>query len=307
MLIEAPFKLVFGDVRYALVAALAVSAVGLYRLAPGPQGWLMAVLIVLLPKMTFGVEQAWNDPLLVALMVATVLAARSGHCRLAVIAFAAVLSCKQYGWLFIPAGVAWPGLGLRRTALAVAGASAVIAPWALADPHAFWQGAVSYNLHLPPRRDSLSLYSLALRHGLSLGYALLVAGTLAGVVLSVWLARRGSSGFLLGSGLVMVAFDLVSKQAFFNEWFLALSLVVAGIASQPSTAHPAPSTQESDAAGPVPAAAPREPALNRAVQPWPAGGTTPRSIRSSVACESSFDATGRPPRPHSWGAGAAGQ
>ena len=35
----------------------------------------------------------------------------------------------------------------------------------LADPHRFVQGAISYNLKLPPRHDSLSLFTTAIRAG----------------------------------------------------------------------------------------------------------------------------------------------
>jgi hypothetical protein len=58
-------------------------------------------------------------------------------------------------------------------------------------------------------------------------------GTLVVVVVLVvayWLVVRSRTGFLLGAGVVLAAFDLVNKQTFLNQWVLAAELVVAGLA-----------------------------------------------------------------------------
>ena len=108
-------------------------------------------------------------------------------------------------------------------------ALALILPWAAAAPHAFWQGLVSYNVNLAPRRDSLSLYLLAHRLP-GVGYPLLIAVAVAAVVAAVWLLPRNAFGFLAGSTLVMAAYNLCNKQSFFNQWELVgglLSLTIA--------------------------------------------------------------------------------
>lgn len=238
VVVLAPFKWLLGDVRYGLVAALALAAVGVFRMTSGPRAWLLASLVLVVPKLTFGVEQSWNDPLLLVFVVGAVLAVRKGHTGLATVSFGMALACKQYAWLFVPAAAAWPEFGWRRSIFAAGGAGCLAIPWFLASPRAFWQGAFLYNLRLPPRPDSLSLYSLALRHNETPGYGLLVVCTLAAIALSLWLARRGSSGFVLGLAVVMAGFDLSSKQTFFNEWYLVIGFVAVAIALVDSASSP---------------------------------------------------------------------
>ncbi len=230
VVVLAPFRWALGDVRFGLVIALALAAFGVFRMTSGPRAWLLAGLVVLVPKLTFGVEQAWNDPLLLAFIIGAVLAVRRGRGTLAVLSFGAALASKQYAWLLVPAAAVWPEFGWRKAMLAAGGAAVFTVPWILASPRAFWQGAFAYNLKLPPRFDSLSLYSLALRRGVTPGYGLLIASTLAAVGLSLWLARHGSCGFVLGAAVVMAGFNLADKQAFFNEWFLVVGLIGVGLA-----------------------------------------------------------------------------
>ena len=49
---------------------------------------------------------------------------------------------------------------------------------------------------------------------------------------------RTPGGLLLGSGLVLAAFDLANKQSFLNQWLLAAQLVVAGLALTAATVRP---------------------------------------------------------------------
>ena len=82
-----PFRLLFGDIRYGLVAALAVAA-ALSRRAGGrhrrvqPARYvpaLLPLLIALHPKVTYAHQLSWTEPLLVALLAGMVLAAERGR------------------------------------------------------------------------------------------------------------------------------------------------------------------------------------------------------------------------------------
>ncbi|HXX91738.1 MAG TPA: hypothetical protein VEI83_16085 [Acidimicrobiales bacterium] len=225
-----PFHVVFGDVRYGLLAAMAASALILIRVSPGPIGGLVAALALLYPRATFGLEQAWTDPLVLVTMTATAFLVTRGRRGWAVVAFAACLTCKQSAWLFIPVAAMWPAFGWRRTLLSVGAASAFISPWLIADIHAFYQGAIASNLYLPPRATSLSLYTTVLNHGWNPTIAFTSVATLAAIVLVVLRAPRNAYGFLLGSATVLAVFDLTNKQTHFNWWALVACLLVAALA-----------------------------------------------------------------------------
>ena len=79
----APFRLVLGDVRYGEIAALAVAAITLRSFA-GEQVrrsavlGLLPLLVALHPKVTYADQQAWTEPLLVALLAADDLGGAAG-------------------------------------------------------------------------------------------------------------------------------------------------------------------------------------------------------------------------------------
>lgn len=222
-----PWYLLFGDVRYGLVAAMAVTAFLAYRLG-GRSGAFAACAVLAYPGGISATEQSWNDPLLMASLVGAVYAVRRGRTGWAVAAVATALTCKQYAFLLVPLAALWRPFGWRRTAYAVAGAAAFVAPWFLAAPHAFVSGVVSYNLDLPPRPDSLSLYALGLHHGVVPGMGFVAVCTVAAVALAAVRVRRRPDLILAGAGCVIAVFDLVNKQSFFNEWELAAVLLVVG-------------------------------------------------------------------------------
>ena len=74
-ILVAPFYLVFGDVRYGLlaallVAAIAVAACGRRRVATPSS--VLSCLILLYPRVLYGIEQSWPEPLLLALIAGMV-------------------------------------------------------------------------------------------------------------------------------------------------------------------------------------------------------------------------------------------
>ncbi|HET6811187.1 MAG TPA: glycosyltransferase 87 family protein [Acidimicrobiales bacterium] len=225
----APFHAVFGDVRYGLVAALVVTAWFVSRLG-GRWAPVLAAAVLVFPGATFATEQAWNDPLLMAALAGTVYATRRGRTGWAVVSLAVALTCKQYAFLFVPLAAAWAPFGWRRALRATAAAAAFVAPWALAAPGAFYDGVVRYNLDLPPRLDSLSLYAVAVRHGVVPGMLVVTVATGAALVLAARRVRSDPRLFATAAGVVMAVYDLANKQSFFNEWELAAVLLVIGAA-----------------------------------------------------------------------------
>jgi hypothetical protein len=111
----------------------------------------------------------------------------------------------------------------------------VTLPFFLWNPGRFWHCVVEFFVDLPARTDSLSVWqwvpgplqTAAVLLLLGAAYALVLRGT-----------PRTPGGLLLGSGLVLAAFDLANKQSFMNQWLLAAQLVVAGLAVTAATVRP---------------------------------------------------------------------
>lgn len=226
----APFRWLFGDVRYGLLLAALLASLATRRLAGAAVPALLPLLILLAPKSTFALQQSWTEPLLVAALAGMVLAMHNGRTRWAVAAFALALATKQHMVLLIPLAMWWPAFGLRRTAAAAGIAAALVAPWVIADPVAFFHDAVYANLALEVQTRSLGLPSLLVRHGVSTSFLF----TLAALVAAYSLIRRRrlvahGSGFALAGALVFWTLDLTNKQAFFNHYTLPMALIVIAI------------------------------------------------------------------------------
>lgn len=223
-----PFNAAFGDVRYGLLAAMVVTGVVLVAAGPVARRGipLVAALFLVYPKAMFGLEQSWVDPLTLCALSLMGLAMSRGRRGWAVVAFAVALSCKQYNWLFIPFAAWWTDFGWRRTALAVGGAAAVILPFALADLHAFVAGAITYDLDLPVRLDSLSLHAAAVLHG---GLVITLAATAVAVAIGLWRLPPTVFGFFLGCAAVIAVYNLFSRLSFYDEWELAGELALLAV------------------------------------------------------------------------------
>jgi hypothetical protein len=230
-LLLAPFRILFGDVRFGLLAATLFAAWCTSKLAGRSEGWVCGALILLFPKGNYGIAMSWTDPLLLAGMAAMVLAVRRRRLGWAIVAFAAVLACKQDAWLFLPLAAAWKDFGWKRTLVSATAAVAFCIPWAVAAPRAFGQGVFLLDWDFSPRSDSLSLFSVVLRLGVDPGYPLIAGFTLVALAAALLLLPRNSYGFVAGCALAMTGFNLASKQSFFNEWELAGGLIALSMAA----------------------------------------------------------------------------
>lgn len=230
LILLAPFKLVFGDVRYGYLAAMALAAWFVRRTAQPAIGGALACLLLLYPRMLFGIEQVWTEPLLVAGLAGTVYLMLAGHSRWAIVAFTAVLATKQHMFLLVPLAAWWPAFGVRRTAISVAGAAAICLPWFLTAPGGFWYGAGTYNFHLASRFDSMSIFTTLDNLGWKPPFLLVLLLTIGSVALVMWRLPRDELGFVFGSTWVLFVFNWLNKQTFFNHYSLVLALLVIGLA-----------------------------------------------------------------------------
>ncbi|WP_432546699.1 hypothetical protein [Kineococcus sp. SYSU DK004] len=244
--LTAPGRWLAGDVRWALlllvgVSALAVAALGRWRVpAVGA-----AALLLLAPGATTLVEQAWTEPtVLVGVALWALLVAR-GRAWWAVLPLAVALAAKQHTVLLLPLLAVHPAFGARRTLAAVGTAGLLVLPWFVTAPAAFWRDTVETMVGLPPLTFANTAYTLVLNEtGRSLPLPLVAAAVLGALAAAVVVLRRRpvDLGGLLGwSALVLLVANLVNKQAFYNQfWLVAAVLLLAVAARAGATATGAP-------------------------------------------------------------------
>lgn len=263
-LVPVPSRLLFGEVRYAEAAVLFAGVAALVgwtlrragRPAAGPgspagattagptagptggatgaaghpQAAALGLLFGVLPGALYDVQQAWNETILAGALVGGAVLLAAGRPRpawWAAACLALALATKQHVALLLPLWALWPAFGVRRAVAAAAGAAAVALPWVLADFGRFKHCVLDFFVDLPARPDSLSVWHLLPG---PLQAATVLALTAGGYALALRRLPRTPGGLLVGSGLVLAAFDLANKQSFLNQWLLAGQLVVAGLA-----------------------------------------------------------------------------
>ncbi len=232
-LLLAPFRWLFFDVRFGLLAAILVSA-WLVRRTDRAVGSLLSCLLLVSPGWVLLVNRSWTEPLLVLLVGGSILAIRSGRSALAIVSLAAALACKQHIVLLLPLFAVWPAFGIRRVITSVVLALIAILPWLIAGPRDLWHDAVHANVVLQVKASSLDVPALLVRHGHRIGFWLAVV-LVVGAYLIAWArVRRTPSGLALSCALVMWAFDLANKQTFFNHYQLPLGLLVVALATAES-------------------------------------------------------------------------
>jgi hypothetical protein len=244
-----PGRWLAGDVRWALVVATLVAALLIRRLGghlpsgrtAGPAATTAAgcaALLLLLPGTSTQVEQAWTEPLLLALLAGWALAVQKGRPWIAVALMALGLASKQHLWLLLPVVAAWREFGVRRAGIAAAGSLVAVLPWVIASPSDLWHDTVWVLISFPPIRFADTLY-LAARH--ELGWTppfwltgAVVLGTLAVTVRAVHRRQPDLGEVLRWCALVMLVANLVNKQAFYNQYWLVAALVLLSWAVPPA-------------------------------------------------------------------------
>jgi hypothetical protein len=197
-------------------------------------GWATAALLLLMPGTTTQVEQAWTEPLLLALIALWALLVSRDRPGWAVVPLALALASKQHIVLLLPLLALWPRFGWRRTAAAVGLAAALVAPWVIASPGAFRHDTVTELLHFWPIRTANTLY-LASIHELHRTPPLWLAGLVVLAVVGVSAAavarrRPDLAEVLRWCALVLFVANLVNKQAFYNQFWLVAGLVLLSVA-----------------------------------------------------------------------------
>jgi len=243
----APGRWLAGDVRWALVFWTLVAAAGMLALGRGTLAgrralWAAGPLVALLllaPGTLTQVDQAWTEPLLLAGILWWAVLVRRGHPWWAVVPLALACASKQHLALLLPILLLWRPFGWKRSVATGALTGVLIAPWFLAGPSDFVHDTISLLVTFHPIKFANTLYLLALNEfGVTLPFALtglVVFGTLAAVMWTVWRRQPDLPELLRWLALMLLVANLVNKQAFYNQFWLVGALVAASLATRSST------------------------------------------------------------------------
>jgi len=212
---------------------------------PGPTpagaGHGAAALLLLLPGTCTQVEQAWTEPLLLACLSLWAWAVHRGRSRTAVLALGLGLACKQHLVLVLVLAAAWRRFGVRKAAASALVAGVLVLPWVIASPGDMWHDTVSVLVNFPPIRFADTLYLLAMHEfGWQPPFWLTGAVVLAVLGTSCRALRHrdvDAVAVLRWIAFVLLVANLVNKQAFYNQYWLSIALVVMSWAL-PGTARP---------------------------------------------------------------------
>lgn len=237
LLVELPAYLLFGDVRYALLALLAAGAWMLARAGRGVSGELAALFVLFQPRTFFVLEQSWTEPLMLACFAAVLLclAQRRGP-LLTGAALGLLAASKQTSpFLVVPLAFALPAPGRRKALLtAAAVAAALLLPFALWDARGFFRGVVLMQFLQPFRDDALSLAALIAHLWPGDYSALTLLGLLSSAALFAQALRPGMRVEQAVSAAAAAWFLtlFLNKQAFCNYYWLCVGVLCAAVAAR---------------------------------------------------------------------------
>ncbi|GAA4123343.1 hypothetical protein GCM10022415_28360 [Knoellia locipacati] len=246
----APGRWLGGDVRWAIAFWSVVLFVGIWALArprPGDaptsaratalRAAVPVTALVVAPGTLTQVDQAWTEPLLAAGLVWWAVLVRRGHAWWAVVPLALACASKQHLALLLPLLLLWRPFGPRRAVATGALTGVLIAPWFLASPSDFVHDTVTLLVGFHPIRFANTWYLYFLNeHGVTLPFWVTGLVVLGALGVAAWLVARRQPGvdeLLRWFAFVLLAANLVNKQAFYNQYWLSAALVAISLAVPP--------------------------------------------------------------------------
>ena len=258
----APGRWLAGDVRWTLVLWTMVLFVGLWLLARGRSGRgplaaaSVMVTLVVIPGAITQVDQAWTEPVLAALVIAWAALVQRGRANWAILPLALACASKQHLALLMPLLALWHLFGWRRVLLTGLGAAGLISPWFVTSPAAFINDTITSLVHFHPIRFANTWFLFFLNEfGITLPFwitGVVVLGTVAIAGYAIHRRQPPLDEMLRWLALVLLAANLVNKQAFYNQFWLSLALVAASLVVGPASPseHPEVTPRRDAAAEP---------------------------------------------------------
>jgi hypothetical protein len=239
LLMSAPFRWAFGDVRIGYLILGLLAALLLMRVAPPPGSRsvtpeLLALCLLYHPRALYILDQAWNEQFLVPLLVVLAwLLQKRGGLSAQALALAGVFSLKLYLLLLAP--LLWRFRRLSRPALlaGLALAGLVTLPFVLWNPAAFWEDAVGLHLRNVFAPQGLTLWSfLSSTFGLTAPGPVVLACALVVPAFLVWRGPRGGEDFWPAVAAFYFAFFFLNKYAFINYYYLVGACLLIALAAR---------------------------------------------------------------------------
>ncbi len=251
LLFQLPFFRILGDIRYAILFGVILSALFIRWLAPSHNRAFaeLAVLFMMFePATLFVIRQAWTEPIVLAFWSAALLATRKALLQskgrtfdfrqpLAGIMLGLLAAIKQYSPVMLVPPLLQTAL-LRRpkqqVLIAALAAAITIVPFLFWHFREFIRDVVVMQFHQPFRLDALSLLTVIarLRHVSELPAVALVPAFLLPYLLFILvrptLGRMDQIASTSAAGFIVFVF--LNKQSFCNYYWLALGLLCAACA-----------------------------------------------------------------------------
>jgi hypothetical protein len=230
LLMVLPSYLITGDVRYALAAALALSAVFMAFAGGNRLGIPAAAALLTAPQWSRMLTMGWIEPLLI-LNFSLVMFCACRWRRGLPYALGLFLATKQYAIVILPILplLMQPQPCLQKLPQAILKTAAVLAilnlPFFLWNPSAFMHSLVTAQYLQSFRPDALSYSAWIYRH--SDGWIMpMWAALLAVFIACIQALRRGvrsPAGFAAAATLVLLVFFAFNKQAFCNYYYFLMA------------------------------------------------------------------------------------
>jgi hypothetical protein len=237
-LMVLPAYVIGGDVRYAHVIAMALSAFLMAMARPGRIGALAGAVFLLTPRALYVLDLSWTEPLLV-LTFSLVMICACRWPKALPYALGFYFSTKQYTVLALPllpllfqGPNVWKSL---RPILFKAGviAAAINLPFLVWNVHEFVRALVVFQFLQPFRTDALSYLVLIYKNANGLKLPIWIS--MVPLVPAIWLSLRRAvhspAGFAAAMALIHLVFFAFNKQAFCNYYYFVIATACWSIAA----------------------------------------------------------------------------
>jgi hypothetical protein len=224
LLMSLPSFLLTGDVRYAHLAAIGLSALLIGLASKGLLSKLAALTFLFSPVTFLIVQKSWIEPFVILLTGAVMFPRKTD--RWCPLPLGVLMASKQFALLAAPAAfflIPRPSLRSYAGLLARSGAvvMALMLPFAVWDVRAFYRSVVLYQFLQPFRIDALTFPAWLVRLGAPQPpvWLAFVAVATAGFFLFRRLQPSAFS-FVASLAVMYLLFFCWNKQAFANYYFL---------------------------------------------------------------------------------------
>jgi len=225
-----------GDVRYAFLIAVVLSALLIFSLSPDPKGFVAVVLFLFVPATLYVLRLAWTEPVVVLSLAATAVCAKK-YPKLMPVALGLFFASKQHCPLFAPAAaLLLPRFSWKEYLRLLIKASLVSAitylPFVVWNARGVWQSLVTFQILGPFRPDGLSFSALLVSLGLRpIPQWVILLAVAAAMWFALKKAPRNAAGFAVSVAFISMIFFVLNKQAFCNYYFFSAAALCVALAS----------------------------------------------------------------------------